>query len=170
MLEGWFRKRKPRVFLGAIGVADRTDLKRHLEQEGVAEGEPLDSTLRLALTEIFSLPPADSVADPLSTDLVLDVWIPKYQFGEVMDVGLGDGGIILLWRPKVTVSSRLSSLVTKRTKVVISVTEKMKWNQFLSRIFSWRGFFGSRPFQRQDMEQLLYQACVTLLRKMRKAL
>jgi hypothetical protein len=158
------------VFLGAIAVADRTDLKRHLEQEGVFEDEPLDSALRRALTEIFSLPPADSVEDPLSTDLVLDVWIPKYQSGEVLDVYLGDAGISLWWRPKVTVSSRLSSLLTKQTKVTFSVTERMKWKHFLARVFSWRGFFLSQPFVRQDMEQLLCQACATLLTKMQKAL
>lgn len=169
MFERLFRRRKPRVFLGAIAVADRTDLKRHFELEGISEGQPLDSALRVALTQIFSLPPADSVEDPRSTDLVLDVWIPKYQSGEVLNVDLGDAGITLLWRPKVTVSSRLSSLVTKQTRTTISVTEKMKWKQFLARVFSWRALFRS-PFVRQDMEQLLCQACVTLLTKMQKSL
>lgn len=169
MLERLLRRQKPRVFLGAIAVADRTDVKRHLEQEGDFENEPLDGALRRSLVEIFSLPPADCVDKPLATDLVLDVWIPKYQSGEFVDVYLGGAGVTLFWRPRVTVASRLSSLVTKRTKATFSVTERMKWRQFLGRLFSWRGLFRTQPFVREDMEYLLCQACLKLLARMQKA-
>ena len=76
MLPKFLRRTKPRVFLGVIAVVPRTDLKRHLEQEGLLEHESLDSALRRHLTEIISLPPADRVEGPLPTDLVLDVLIP----------------------------------------------------------------------------------------------
>lgn len=168
MFERLFRNRKPRVFLGAIGVADRTDLKRHLEQEGNSANEPLDSALHRALTEIFTLQPADEVEDPQSSDLVLDVWIPKYQSGEMLHGYFFDASILLFWRPKVTVSARLSSLVTKQPKRIFSVTEKMRWKQFLGRILWAIG--GAQPIVRQDMDHLLCQACVTLLTKIKKAL
>jgi hypothetical protein len=164
-----FKRQKPRVFLGAIAVADRTDLKRHLEQEIVVEDESLDSALRRTLAEIFSLPRANGVEDPLSTDLVLDIWIPKYQSGGRVDMNLGDAGITLLWRPKVTVSSRLYWLANKKTKAIFSVTEKMKWRPFLARTFSWRGLFGSPPFAPEDMEYLLCLACAKLLTKVQRA-
>lgn len=169
MFDRLFKRQKPRVFLGAITVADRTDLKRHLEQEIVVDDEPLDSALRRALAEIFSLPPANGIEDPLSTDLVLDIWIPKYQSGGLVNMNLGDAGIPLLWRPKVTVSSRLYRLANKKTRAILSVTEKMKWRPFLGRIFSWRGLFGSQPFVPEDMEYLLCLACAKLLTKVQRA-
>lgn len=168
MLERLFRKRKPRVFLGAIGVSDRTDLKRHLENEGNAEDEPLGSALRQSLTEIFSLPSADTVEEPQSSDLVLDIWIPKYQSGEMLHGYFFDASIVLFWRPKITVSARLSSLLTKQSKRTFLVTEKMRWKQFLGRILWAIG--GAQPIVRQDMDRLLCQACVTLLTKIQKSL
>lgn len=165
----WWRKHKPRVFLGAISVYERTDLKRHLEQEGLGESEPLDEALHRTLTEIFSLSPAASVEDPSSTDLALDVWIPKFQSGEMVYVDLFDTSITLLWRPKVTVSSRLYFMTTRKTKATFQVTEKMQWRHFLGRVFSWRGLFGWQPFARQDLELLLFQACARLVTKMQKS-
>lgn len=169
MLERWWRRQKPRVFLGAIAVAERTDLKRHLEQQELSESEPLDQALQRTLAEIFALPSAASVEDPLSSDLALDVWIPKFQSGEMVDIDLLDTNIILLWRPKVTVSSRLYSMATNKTRATFKVTEKMKWSHFLGRIFSWRALFRYQPFVRQDLELLLFQACARLLVKLQKA-
>lgn len=166
----WFRnKPRPRVFLGAISVHQRTDLKRHLEQEGHGESESLDEALRRTLMEIFSLPPAASVEDPSATDLVLDVWIPNFQSGEVVNMDIGEGFIPLLWRPKVTVSSSLYSMVTRKPKASFVVTEKMQWRRFLGRIFSWR-VFSSQIFERADLELLLFQACAKLVTKMKKVL
>jgi hypothetical protein len=166
-----FKKEKPRVFLGVLAVAPRTDLKRHLDEKGVFEDANLDTALRQSLTEIFSLAPVQSVSSPLATDLVLDVVIPKFQSGDAWDVSLEEIGFPIFWRPKVTVASRLYSLTTQKTKATFSVTEKMKWGQYLSRIVSWRVFFRFRPvFDRKDIEYLLYQACGKLLVKMQKAI
>lgn len=123
----WLRKHKPRVFLAAISVYPRNDLKRHIEQPDLGESEALDESLRRTLTEIFSLPPAASVDDPSSTDLALDVWIPKFHAGQMVDVDLFDAGITLMWRPKVTVASHLHFMTTGKTKATFKVTEKMKW-------------------------------------------
>ena len=165
------RKEKPRVFLGVLAVAPRTDLKRHLDEKGLFEDANFDTALRQSLTEIFSLAPAQSVSSPLSSDLVLDVVIPKFQSGDAGVVSLEEIGFPIFWRPKVTVASRLYSLTTQKTKATFSVTEKMKWRQYLGRVFSWRGFLGFRPvFDRKDIEYLLYQACGKLLAKMQKAI
>lgn len=69
MLGRLLKRKKPRVFLGQLAVAPRTDLKRQLEQDSVFEGESVDDHLRRSLMEIFSLPLASSVVDPLATDL-----------------------------------------------------------------------------------------------------
>ncbi|WP_153067390.1 hypothetical protein [Steroidobacter cummioxidans] len=170
MLSRLLRREKPRVFLGTLAVVPRTDLKRHLEQEGIIENESLDEALRRNLIEIFSLPLAQHVDAPLKSDLVLDVLIARFQSGEILDVGLGDAELTIFWRPKITVASRLYSLQTRKTKATFSVTEKMKWMQFMGRLFTWRGLFRSQPFVRADMEYLLCQACVKLLARMQKAL
>lgn len=169
MLGRYFKRERPRVFLGVLAVAPRTDLKRHFDEKGLFEDANLDTALRQSLTEIFSLAPVHSVTVPLATDLVLDVVIPHFQSGGAWDVSLGEIGFPIFWRPKITVASRLYSLTTQNTKATFSVTEKMKWGQYLSRIISWRAFFGFRPvFDRKDIEYLLYQACFKLLVKMQK--
>jgi hypothetical protein len=170
VLRRFLRREKPRVFLGVLAVAQRADLKRHLEQEGILENESLDDALRRSLIEIFSLPPAQYVESPLPTDLVLDVLIPQFQSGEILDVGFGDAELTLFWRPKITVTSRVYSLKTKETKATFSVTERMKWTQCFGRLFTWRGFFRFQPFVRADMERLLCQACVKLLANVQKAI
>ena len=57
MLRRFLRKEKPRVFLGVLAVVQRTDLKRHLEEEGILESESLDGALRRSLVEIFHCRP-----------------------------------------------------------------------------------------------------------------
>jgi len=165
------RKEKPRVFLGVLAVAPRTDWKRHFDEVGLLEDASLDTALRDGLTEIFSLPPVPAAPPFRATDLVLDVVIPKYQSGDAWDVSLGHMGFPVFWRPKVTVACRLYSVTTRKTKAIFSVTEKMTWAQYLSRIFTWRAYFRFRPvFDRKDMDYLLYQACGKLLEKMQKAI
>jgi hypothetical protein len=79
---GWFRRReKPRVFLGMIVIVPRTGIKPHFDQFGVFGNEELETSLRAALHEIFSLPPASEALAPLPTDLGLDVFIPSFQAG-----------------------------------------------------------------------------------------
>jgi uncharacterized membrane protein len=170
VLNKLLKKEKPRVFLGTLAVAPRADIKRHLDQWGMFNNEDLDSSLRQNLKEIFSLPSANEVSEPKGNDLVLDVVVPKFQSGDAWDLSLGDFGIPLMWRPEVTVNSRLYYLKSEKTKATFSVTEKMKLGQYVNRLFTWRAFFRFRPvFGSKDMEYLLYQACHKLLLKMQKA-
>lgn len=165
-----FRKKKPRVFLGVLAVTPRTDLKRHFDEQGMFEHANLDSALRQSLTEIFSFAPVHTVEAPLATDLVLDIVISKFQSGDVVGVSLGEFGFPIFWRPKITVASRLYSLTTQKTKTTFSVTQKMKWGQYFSRIVSWRALLATKPtFDGKDMEYLLAQACLKLLVKIQKA-
>lgn len=163
------RREKPRVFLGAIAVAPRVDIKRHLEAWTMLNTEDIDAGLRQHLKEIFLLPSAHDIEEPKKSDLGLDVIIPKFQVGDALELSLGDFGVPLLWRPKVTVSSRLYYLKSEKTKASFTITEKMSWRQYFGRLFSWRAFISFRPtFDSDDMEFLLYQACHKLLLKMKK--
>lgn len=164
------KREKSRVFLGVLAVAPRSDIKKHLDQWGMFKNEDLDSSLCKNLKEIFSLPSAQNVEDPKKSDLVLDIVVPKFQSGDAWDLSLGEIGIPLMWRPKITISSRLYYINTEKTKATFSVTEKMKFSQYIGRLFTWRAILRFRPiFNSGDMEYLLYQACHKLLIKMQKS-
>jgi len=167
----FLKREKPRVYLGVLAVAPRSDIKRHLDQWGMFKNEDLDSNLRQSLKEIFSLPSAQNVDEPRHTDLVLDVVVPEFQSGDAWDLSLGDIGVPLMWRPKITISSRLYFLNTEKTKETFSVTEKMKFGQYIGRLFTWRAMLRFRPvFDSKDLEYLLYLACQRLIIKMQKAI
>jgi hypothetical protein len=173
---GWFRRReKPKVFLGMIVIVPRTGIKPHFDQFGVFGNEELETSLRAALHEIFSLPPASEVLAPLPTDLGLDVFIPSFQAGGVWNLSLGDSNIPIFfpffWRPKITVTCRLYYLQSQKTKRAFSVTKKMRWREFFGRQFTLRAFFNYRPtFDAEDMKRLLNLACHSVLDKLTKAI
>ncbi|AJQ94866.1 hypothetical protein [Gynuella sunshinyii] len=169
MFKNLFRKEKPRVFLGNLAVVPRTGIKKHFDQWGAFESTDLDSSLSMNLKSIFSLPLASEVDSPRKTDLVIDVVVTKFQAGEALGCTAGDFGFPVMWRPKVSVSSRLYYLVSGATKSTFSQTEKMSLTQYLNRIFSWRAFWRFRPiFDSKDLEYLLYQACNKLLLKIKQ--
>lgn len=166
------RREKPRVFLGTLVVVPRSDIKRHIDQRGWSRREDLEIPLQTNLRETFSLPVASEVSDPLPTDLGLDVYIPSFQSGDAAGFSL-DLGVpifwIFLWRPKVTVTCRLYYLQSQETKDVYSVTQKMPWREYASRLFTWRAIFRFRPiFSAEDLNRLLDLACHSLLNKLAK--
>jgi len=175
ILKKIFRKReKPRVFLGTIVVVPRAGMKPRFDQWSAFQQEELEAPLQATLQRVFSLPPASEVRDPLPTDLGLDVFVPSFQSGDFLSLSLGDLGIpifwVFLWRPKVTVTCRLYSLQTRETKCTYSVTRKMPWREYVSRLFTLRAFFRFRPiFSADDLNHLLCLACHSLLNKLTRA-
>lgn len=166
-----FKRQKPRVYLGVVAAVPRADIKRHLENSNLFQREDLDKNIRQNLQEIFSLPPKEDVISPENSDLVLDVIVTKFQLGNATFLDLGELSFPLIWRPKVTVCSRLYRLESEETKAIFSVTEKMNAGEFLRRILSWRRLLSFRSdFDSKDMELLLYRACHKLLLKMQKAI
>ena len=170
MLDRFLKREKPRVFLGTLAVVPRKDMKRYVDQWGMFRKERFDDDLRTTLEGIFALPPASEVTAPNSTDLGLDVLVPSFQSGDYLDLWLGDMGLPIFWRPKVTVVCRLYYLKSQETKRTFSVTQKMPWGEFVSRQLTLRAIFRFRPtFDTEDMKRLLYGACHSLLNKLRKA-
>ena len=169
MLRRFLKGEKPRVFLGAVAVVPRRDLKRFLDQWGMLRDENFDTSLHTTLQEIFALPSISDVTAPTSVDLGLDILIPSFQSGDYWDVSLGVIDFPIFWRPKVTVASRLYYLKSAKTKHTFSVTQKLGWGEFLSRVFTWRALFRFQPiFDAKDMDRLLYLACHKVLNKLRK--
>ena len=169
MLSKWFRRSKPRVFLGSLVVLPRTDLKRYLEWSGT--GTEVDEKLRSKLVELISLPPADQLLEPRDNDLCLDVAIPAFQSGSGALSHLGGEALPLVWRPRITVIGQLRQISTGRTHSHAKVTHKMPWSRFLAGSLNWRLIFleltGASPAQ---MQALLHEACIKLLQRLRKTL
>ncbi len=164
LLSRFLKREKPRVFLGSLAIAPQTGLQRYLE-----DSDALHKTLQNNLQEIFTLPPADDVVSPRGSDLGLDIVVTKFRSGGELGVSLGELGFAMFWRPKVTVASRLYYLSSGKTKVSYAVTETIRWRDYLSRLLSWRTFFGFRPmFDRKEIERLLYGACHKVLLTMKK--
>ena len=159
--------------MGTLVVVPRAGLKASIDQSAWTQAEDLDASLRATLQEIFSLPLASEVRDPLPTDLGLDVFIPSFQSGDFWSASLGDVGVpvfwLFFWRPKVTVTGRLYDLTSQKTKWTYSVTRKMPWREFANRMLTWRAVFRFRPmFGAEDLNHLLCLACHSLLHKLTK--
>ena len=168
MFRNFFKREKPRVYLGVMAVMPRSSLKK-IDEWGLKGYEALEGPLYYSLQEIFSLPSIDSIQDPRESDLALEVFISNYQAGEVLDFNLGEIGLPIFWRPKVEVKSRLYVIKTKEVKSVITINEKLKWRDFISRMFTWRAILRLQPvFDKNDMQMLLYKACEKHLIKLRK--
>ena len=169
MFKKLLKREKHRVYLGALVVFPRTDIKRHFELLGYFQTEDLYMELTQTLKEIFFLPPSQNIKEPSDTDLGLDVIVSEFQSGVAVVISLGDIGFPLFWRPKVTVSSRLYYLKSEKTKAIFSVTEKMQWCQYIKRLFSWHSLFRFKSlFDKNDMNHILYEACHKLLLKMQR--
>ncbi|WP_370977852.1 hypothetical protein [Agaribacterium sp. ZY112] len=170
MLKRFFKKKKFSLYLGSLAVAPRSDFRRHFDEWSAFGKEDLDSSLRAQLIEIFELPLASTISQPTDTDLALDVVVPEFQSGDILDVALGDMGFPLAWRPKVDVAARIYKLDTGKTIHTASVTAKLGWKQYFSRLFTWRAFIRLKPmFDSSDLNLLLQRACLELLSKLRKA-
>lgn len=174
MLSRIFKKEPPRIFLGTLAVAPRSDFKSNIEQWTTfhRNTEDFDESLRKSLEEIFTFPLARDVTDPKSSDLVLDVVVPDFQGGEfALDELALSIPLAAIWRPKVKIASRLYYLKSQRTKKKFLVTQKMGISEYLGRAFSWRGFFRLKPlFDSKDLDYLTSQACFELLQRVRNTI
>lgn len=148
-------------------VLPRKDIKRHFDQAGMFQYENLEAALLNNLKEIFRLPPATDVLSPSPTDLGLDVLIKHFQSGDYWESSLGQIGIPIFWRPKITVIGRLYYLKSNETKREVSVTKAIPWTYFVGRMLTLRAIFRFRPmFDAEDMNRLLNVACRALLMKL----
>ncbi|MGI9415095.1 MAG: hypothetical protein ACR2PM_15580 [Hyphomicrobiales bacterium] len=173
-----FRREPPRIFLGALAVAPRTDFKRFFESTavtsifditGLLNPEDLDGEIRKALTGLFTLPPISSRDPPKDSDLALDVIVPKFQSGEFIPVPVHRIIIPFFWRPKLTVAARLYVVETGQTLSTYSVTEKVGWKDYGKRLVSPYRMLDIEPmFTADDSKRLLYKACIKLLEKIKR--
>ena len=127
--------------------------------------------MRKKLEEVFCLHSISSIAEPKKSDVGLDVVIVTLHGGDAFTVNFGTAGIPIFWRPKIKLVSRLYNIKQNKTIKTFSVSKSVTWREFIANLFSLRGLFRWGPlYHNEDMELLLYQACLELLDKMRKAI
>lgn len=170
MLFNWFESEKPNVYLGSLAIAN--DSKRSkIETFFSITGNTLHDHMREKLEEVFCLHSISSIAQPKESDIGLDVVIVTLHGGDAFAANIGMAGIPLFWRPKIKLVSRLYNIQHNKTLKTFSVTSSVTWREFVAKQFTLRGLFRWGPlYSNEDMEALLYQACLELLDKMRKAI
>jgi hypothetical protein len=170
LLFDWFCTEKPNVYLGSLAVVNDSNLSK-IESFFSITGSSLQDHMRKKLEEIFCLHSVSSIAEPRKSDVGLDVIIVTLHGGDVFTVNFGTAGIPMFWRPKIKLVSRLFNVNQNKTIKTFSVSKSVTWREFIAEQFSLRGLFLWRPlYHDEDMEVLLYQACLELLDKMRKAI
>ena len=173
-----FRRERPRIFLGALAVAPRSDFKRYFEYtrthgpfdlEGWLNPKDIDTELRTALTDLFALPPVSCRETPRDSDLALDVIIPEFQAGQFLPINAGPVLVPIMWRPKVKVGARLYVIDTGETRSTHTVSEKLRWRETCRRVLSPKAiFWGSPAFSADDTKRLFYAACIKLLERVKR--
>ncbi|MGY0216447.1 hypothetical protein ACWJJH_03550 [Endozoicomonadaceae bacterium StTr2] len=166
MLSRLFRKKDFRLYLGNIYVAERSDIKRILDQPPAFLAESINSQLHRKLIEVFELPLAKEVDQFADDDLAIDVIIPKYQGGALLFGHIGGTPLPLFWRPKVQIVSHIYNLKSGKILSKVKVTSKTPWKAYLGRVFSIRAIFSFSPlFTGKDLEQLLCESCLRAMAK-----
>jgi hypothetical protein len=165
-----FKTEKPNVYLGSLAVVSAGKLA-NLENIFSLQGNSLHAHMRDKLEEIFCLHNVSSIKEIKSSDVGLDIVIVTLRGGDAFTVDWGNGGLPLFWRPKITLVSRLYNLHTQKTLKIFNVSQSVTWKAFFIKQFSFRGLFrwGSL-YDKEDMEILLFIACLILIDKMRKAI
>ena len=166
VLRNILKKEKPRVYLGALAVVARTGIKKNFDSWDFSGSLELDGKLKESLIEIFCFPLSSSIHEALENDLVVDVLISEFQLGAAL---ISD--IPIFWRPKITLVSKLSYLKSGKTKKLLSVTVKMPWAEFVSRLLTLQGITQFKPaFNSNDLEKLLHIASYKVLTKIKNSM
>jgi hypothetical protein len=168
MLSKFLKRDKPTLYIGEIFVAPRKDLMRHIDQWGFFKRENIESGMQQSLLNLFSFPSIEERNTNNKKDMALDVIVSKHQLGDCL-IPDGDIFIPIFWRPQVKILSRIYYLSSGETKTFITITEKMKWFDFIKRIIAYQFSFKMTPaFHQKDMDVLLYRGCLKILKKIKK--
>ena len=162
---------KPAVYLNSIEVRSGAEPELLREYYSLDCGEFRDA-LRTRLDRLLALPGLPGTIDPESDALALDLLIPDVEKGvRTFDTRYGLFQFDPMWRPQLTVRARLFALVTGETVVQDSVTEKMPFAEYYSRVFSLRSLVGPRSrFINDDLQDLALAGCLRILDGFRRSI
>ncbi|WP_305374801.1 hypothetical protein [Photobacterium leiognathi] len=167
MFDRWLKKEKPNIYLGNLAVTSEDYLAKIENVWRI--GEPLlEDHLRAKLKDIFCLDPIPLHRDIQSSDLGLDVVIVTVRGGEMGSLGIDSVLIPVIWRPRIKLVSRLYNLKTDQTMKSFQVSHSVTWQTYMGQLFSFKSLCRSSSiYDLEQMEDLLCQACLILLNKMR---
>jgi len=164
----FFRRgsKRPRVFLGSLGVEPRSGLTDILEGSGPPGAELTPHRLLGDLREVFELPRSDETQDVIASDLALDIFVAKYQFGLFAEAF----ALPLIWRPSVKLKARLYYLKSGKLVRNFSVTAKPTWREYVNSMLS-QGLLPrlGRPLGDEQVRALHRRAALKLLEQVIKA-
>ena len=148
------------VYLGSIEIVTIGMLQAVVEF--ITTGNLADEQLASWVSELVTLPPASAVADDTEY-LRLDILIESYSQGSNFLVTTP-----VLWRPAVTVVSRLVRCPEEKSVDSYRVKKKMDLSQFVSAVLSQIAFFKVRTFDEDDLRHLLALALLETLDQARR--
>jgi len=170
MFSNLFKKKPERVYIDSLVVAPRDEISK-IDEWGGFKSVDLEGSAKERLIEIFQLHHVSQRVGVEKNDLALDVVVINLQGGEFSSFQTSDFIIPILWRPKVQIRSRLYYIESNKHKASFSVTVKMPWREYLSRLFSLNGLVRYKPlFDFNDIDILLTKASLELIQKMIKSL
>ena len=159
----------PRLFLGHADVLPTTDIAAQFEFSPFSR--PIDDTeLRGYLREWLDLPNIPKLVAADSSDFVIDVYVSRYRLGQALWGSIGDLPIGILWRPKVEISCRLYSLGSHKVISNYVIRQHMSWIPFLRRTLSFRHWWSGAISSAEDIQILLGQALLRLMKQVRATL
>lgn len=152
----------PEVYLGDIAVVPRRDFKRLLEMGW--ESRDTDHRIKAWIGELIDLPLVKDIREISKTALSLDILVSNYQCGSDA-FNWSEPVIPFAWRPSVKLHGRLIRLRDGKILGTFAVTKRITWKTYIVRVLSIQGMFGgASAFGKTDMQYLLGQALVELLR------
>ena len=169
MFKNILNKKESQLYLGTVTVVPRADFKRFFEQREAFASEDLDLEILLTLKEIFDIPIlSNATIHPAKHNIGLDIIVTKFQFGGTFEIVNGIIPLMLFWRPKIAIASRLFLIKNGKTISTLTVSNAISWREYFSRIFTLRAFLRLKPiFNAKDMDILLKKACFKMLTKLK---
>lgn len=156
----------PPVYLGDVAVVPRSTFKRLLEMGW--ESQDTDHRIKAWVGELIDMPLASDVKEIADDALAIDILVSNYQCGS--DIFMWSEPIIpLAWRPSVKLHGRLVRLRDKKVLGTFSITKRISWRAYILRVLSLKHMFRwEGPFGREDMQYLLGEALMELLKWVQK--
>lgn len=158
-----FTRRTPAtLYLGTVNAGRGRDFLKRLEADSSGA---LSAVLLGELESVLALPPV-SAASRGGNALKVDVTLEAFRRGGWDQLSLGFVDLPLIWRPKVTVCARISSLTAAKSQAKFRIVERMSWRRFLSSLLPWKAQLGiASPASRVQLEALARAAGERLKKK-----
>ena len=166
----WFWRRKPKIYIGQLMVQEATGFQRVFEfgyQDGIS------ASLKQELRDLFTMQKVAQRTEERAEDVVLDVIVTDFETGFLDLADIQGIPIPLAWRPKVSITARISRIGTNQPMKTYQLTQKQSWADFLAEPppepeFDLWSLSSNLPFDDYRLNRLLLIGCAELMRRIQK--